>query len=351
MCRIHCLRVIASSLVVSLFTGCSSTAPVTVTASKVASGNSTPGTATAPPISSLGVYAVASGFVTDANWSPDSVIIFPQSTTGRLDDEVPNWEIAGSQVSVDNAGNIYVLTDNEIEVISPMAPLLVASRTLPVGSGAKISAVVDMVASATGEVFVSDGKGIAVFSATATGNVDPVRYIQGYSSSEDGSSRPITPGVIAVDAGDNLYVQNTADSSVVVFAPNDRGSVTPSRTIAGPIARLTSNGSHVMGITTDTAGNLYVLCHCSRPDGSGSDVGVIEFNSTANGNVAPIRFVSAPEMDSSFLGSGIAVDQAGTIYVSGNTRILEFSATASGIVAPSNSVTSAYGSLSGITVH
>jgi len=289
--------------------------------------------------------------VTDRDWSPDSVIIFPQSTTGSLNDEVPNWEIVGSQVSVDNDGNIYVLTDKAIEVIPPIAPLLATSRTLPVGSGTKISAVVDMVASAKGEIFVSDGKGIAVFSATATGSTDPVRYIQGYSQTEEGSSTLITPGLIAVDATDNLYVQNTADSSIVVFGPADRGSVAPSRTIAGALARLTSNGSHVMGITTDTAGNLYVLCQCSRPDGTGSDVGVIEFNPTANGDVAPMRFVGAPEIDSHFPGSGIAVDKAGTIYVSGGVQILEFSATASGVVAASNSVTSAYGSLLGIAVH
>jgi len=208
-----------------------------------------------------------------------------------------------------------------------------------------------MVSSAKGEIFVSDGKGIAVFSASAAGNDDPVRYVQGYSQTDGGPSIPITPGVIAVDALDNLYVQNTADSSIVVFGPTDTGSVAPSRTIAGPDARLTSNGSHVMGITTDTAGNLYVLCQCSRPDGTGSDVGVIEFNPTANGDVAPMRFVGAPEIDSHFPGSGIAVDKAGTIYVSGGVQILEFSATASGVVAASNSVTSAYGSLLGIAVH
>jgi hypothetical protein len=338
------------SLVILIVTGCSSTAAVTPTAGGVGSRGSTSGTTTAPPITSSSIYAVASGFVTDRNWSPDSILIFSNATAGTLDDEVPNWELAGSHVSLDSGGDIYVLRNGEIDVIPPAAPYLSRSRFLLV-PGPKIAAVKDMVASLIGEIFVSDGKGIAVFSASATGNDDPVRYIQGYSQTEGGSSTPITPGVIAVDAADNLYVQNTADSSIVVFGPTDTGSVAPSRTIAGPVARLTSNGSHVMGITTDTAGNLYVLCQCSRPDGSGSDVGVIEFNPTANGNVAPIRFVSAPEMDSSFLGSGIAVDQAGTIYVSGNARILEFSATASGIVAPSNSVTSAYGSLLGIAVH
>jgi hypothetical protein len=324
------------------------------------SGTTPPPGGTAPLFTQPNIYVVWSGVATDKNCSPDSIFIYSQTqtTTGPLNAD--EGEIAGSEVSVDSVGNIYVLLNNQIEVIPPTAPyLLETSRSLPVGPGTKIAAVKDMAASLTGEIFVSDGKGIAVFSATATGNADPARYILGNSQAGSGASTAIVPGVIAVDSADTLYVQNTADSSIVVFGPIDTGTVVPSRTIAGPLAGLTSNGAHVTGMTTDTAGNLYLLCQCSWPGSNGTDFGVLEFSPTANGNVAPIRFVTTPAMDSSYSASGVAVDSAGTIYVSGGAwagaQIFEFSATASGSVAPSNTLTWSYGgyagSLSGIAVH
>jgi hypothetical protein len=311
------------------------------------------GNGSGTPLENL--YLVVSGWATDSEWSPDTIFVFSQTVTGEFGDQQPHWEIAGSQISLDSLGNLYVLTDHEIDVIPPIAPYLERSRNLPIGPGTKIAAVNDMVASLTGEIFISDGSGIAVFGPTATGNADPVRYILGNTQSGGGASTSIVPGLIAVDAADNLYVQNTVDSSIDVFGPTNTGTVIPSRTIAGPLARLTSNGSQITAMTTDGAANLYVLCLCSRQDSSGTDFEVLEFSPTANGNIAPIRFVTTPAMNSNYFGSGVAVDSAGTIYVSGGagtgTQVFEFSATASGSVAPSNTVTSTYGgALSGIAV-
>ena len=149
-----------------------------------------------------------------------------------------------------------------------------------------------------------------------------------------------------MDSSDNLYVQNTADSSVVVFGRTDTGTVVPARTIAGPLTHLTGDGYHyVPGMTTDALGNLYVLCFFSVNDCSGrNDFGVFEFSPTANGNVAATRYVTAPDMYPWTGGDGIAVDSAGTIYVSSGTphgtqTLFEFSASATGSVAPTNTVT------------
>ena len=103
-------------------------------------------------------------------------------------------------------------------------------------------------------------------------------------------------------------------------------------------------------MTTDTVGNLYVLCLCAGTDGTGSsDFGVFEFDPAANGNVAPIRYVSAPEMYPYFGNDSVAVDSAGTIYVSAIypnftptssvPAVFEFSASDSGTVAPLKTVT------------
>jgi hypothetical protein len=252
---------------------------------------------------------------------------------------------------VDGAGNIYVVAVNNnnssykvtsINVYSPDSPTGKPVRSLPVGPGTKISAVTRMVASATGEIFVSDGNGIAVFSSTATGDADPVRYILGNSQPGGGSSTAIVPGYsIAVDSSDNLYVLNTLDSSIVVFGPTDTGTVVPSRTIAGPLTQITS--PYYTDMATDALGDLYVLCYCVRTTGLNA-FGVLEFGPTANGNVAPMRYVTTPGMDTEYEGTGVAVDSAGTIYVMASRvlsqgAVFEFPATASGSVTPSKVLT------------
>lgn len=291
-----------------------------------------------------------------------SVGVFPLTASGS---SAPYLEIPGSNVSVDGVGNIYVLDHNGpsvntvtgISVYSPDSPTGKPVRSLPVGPGTKISAAKAMVASAGGEIFVSDGQGLAVFSPTATGDADPVRYILGNTQSGGGASTAIIPGFIAVDNADTLYVQNTVDSSIVVFGPTDTGTVVPSRTIAGPLTQLPGTGPGYNWMATDAPGNLYVLCYC-RPTGL-NPFGVLEFGPTADGNVAPMRYVTTPGMDGDYDGVGVAVDSDGTIYVNAaivNTdtkTVFEFPSTASGSVTPSSTFSSPGwdGSYGGIAVH
>jgi hypothetical protein len=153
-----------------------------------------------------------------------------------------------------------------------------------------------------------------------------------------------------VDGSDNLYVQNNSDSTIVVFGPTDTGYAVPARTISGPLTRVSGIGNYITGMSTDTVGNLYVLCLCKGTDGTGRyDFGVFEFDSAANGNVAPIRYVSAPQMYPYFGNDSVAVDSAGTIYVSAIypnftptmsvPAVFEFSASDSGTVTPLKTVT------------
>ena len=359
----HLRRFVLSCCAISVLGGCSSCNTVTKLSSAASPSGGTPPVVTTPSGANLpgSIYVVVPNVTTDNNEPASWIFIFSQSTTGSLDDEVQNWEIVGSQVSVDSAGNIYILRGSEIVVIPPNPPFLQVARSLPVGSGTKISSVVNMTASAAGEIFVSDGQGIGVFSATATGNADPTRYIMGSSQPLAGSSTAITPGLIAVDSSDNLYVQNTADSSVDVFGPTDTGNVVPARIIAGPLTHLTgpvseSGVSPIQGMATDAAGDLYVLCLCARADG-GTDFGVYEFGPTAKGNVAPIRFVTDPRMHANGNQNGVAVDSAGTIYVSTGTAtgpgtIFEFPSSPTDTTTASNTVAVLYGSsVAGIAVH
>ena len=283
----------------------------------------------------------------DSTGPGPSVLVFPQTANGETN---VTLEIQGGQVSLDGAGNVYVLAGSSINEYSANSLNGSPTRSLTVGPGTEVSTVQDVMASSTGEIFVSDSNGIAVFSPTATGIASPLRYILGPSQSTGGSTSVFSPGFITVDGSDNLYVQNISDSTIVVFGPTDTGHVVPARTISGPLTRVSGSGNYITGMTTDTIGNLYVLCVCMGTDGTGRyDFGVFEFDPAANGNIAPIRYVSAPKMYP-FLGNdSVAVDSAGTIYVSAIypnftptlsvPAVFEFSASDSGTVTPLKTVT------------
>jgi hypothetical protein len=152
-------------------------------------------------------------------------------------------------------------------------------------------------------------------------------------------------GRFAVDSQDNLYVENTVNSSVTVFGPTDTGTVVPSRTIAG---KLSGPGTHFnFGMATDSSGNLYVLCVCAQGDGNGGNAFIAyEFGPQANGDDPPIRSVTSLSMYPWSGGPGLAVDSDGVLFITagppigGTQTVFEFSSGASGSAAPINIVTS-----------
>lgn len=242
--------------------------------------------------------------------------------------------LEGCFPAVDGRGNIYMLAfhypwgcgdyPSSIDVYPPDAVGGTSIRSLRVGPGMKITSVTDLAVSPSGEIFINDGSGIAVFSATANGSDAPVRYIQW----DGGGQAPLTPGYIAVDANDNLYVQN--GESIAVFGPHDHGLVVPSRVISGPHTQLAAPGR----MTTDGKGNLYVTAGSETYLG----VGLLEFSNNASGDAVPLRYVYSTEMANFDGFLGVAVDSSGLIYIRATDpycgAIFVFAADASGDTAP-----------------
>ena len=100
----------------------------------------------------------------------------------------------------------------------------------------------------------------------------------------------------------------------------------------------------IYSMSTDVSGNLYVFCYCSNPSTPQDDVVVLEYAPSAAGNAPPIRWVTDPAIDPNTGGDGIAVDAAGTIYLSSGTEhgiqtVFEFATLQSGTVTAANTVT------------
>jgi hypothetical protein len=285
-------------------------------------------------------------YVVQAAHNPISTLVFPLTAGAGSS---PSYEIAGSQVAVDGAGNIYVLiqdpypsfTVHGINVYAAAAPTGRPIRSLPVGPGTKIADARVLAVSKAGEIYVYDGTGIAVFDATATGDTDPARYIQGVPTPGVEGPGKIWANYMTVDAAGNLYVAGNGYIPIVVYGPKDTGPVVPMRTIAGDQTSMTTacQGYAMVGMTANDAGEIYVLyvCYPTRTT-SDTPVTLYKFAAGANGNVAPeksLTIQSAPHF-----ATGLAMDSAGNIYVNTGYAVLEYASGASGNAMPSNTLTS-----------
>ncbi|HEV2323965.1 MAG TPA: hypothetical protein VGS10_08435 [Terracidiphilus sp.] len=329
MRRIDFHNLLLCGSAMALLAGCSQP----MTPNEATTPGSSP-TGNLPPSSSDPVYSVGvslsrpSVIVGTNGWGPTEVYHATDSGSAA-----PYASLEGCFPAMDGQGNVYMLAfyfpwgcgyfPSNIEVYSPDAVGGAGIRSLPVGPGTKITNVIDMAVSLSGEIFVNDGSGVAVFSATANGSDAPVRYIQW----NGGAQSQATPGYIAVDGNDNLYVQN--GGSIAVFGPNVTGLVVPSRVISGPHTQLAG----LSRMTTDIQGNLYVT---TGGDAFGK-AGVLEFAADADGDAMPLRSISSKM--SNFDGFlGVAVDSSGLIYIRTTDpycgAVFVFAADASGNTTP-----------------
>jgi DNA-binding beta-propeller fold protein YncE len=123
---------------------------------------------------------------------------------------------------------------------------------------------------------------VLVFKADASGEVPPLRAIQGTRT------RLVRPHTVAVDPVNNEIL--TADPSmraIVVFDRLANGNVAAKRVISGPKTGLLD----IVGLDVDPIRNVIVAA--SRK-GNGDKVGLLVFDRLANGDVEPKRFIGGP---------------------------------------------------------
>ena len=156
---------------------------------------------------------------------------------------------------------------------------------------------------------------VLVFKADASGEVPPLRAIQGTRT------RLVRPHTVAVDPVNNEIL--TADPSmraVVVFDRMANGNVAPKRVISGEQTGLLD----IVGLDVDPIRNVIVAA--SRK-GNGDKVGLFVFDRLANGNVAPKQFIGGPNSKLAHFRQ-VAIDPAtGNIFLAQqNTRMKQMEA-------------------------
>jgi hypothetical protein len=162
---------------------------------------------------------------------------------------------------------------------------------------------------------VALGGAVLVFKGDASGEVPPVRAIQGTRT------RLVRPHTVAVDPVNNEIL--TADPSmraIVVFDRTANGNVSPKRVISGPKTGLLD----IVGLDVDPIRNVIVAA--SRK-GNGEKVGIFVFDRLATGDIEPKQFIGGPNSKLAHFRQ-VAIDPGtGNIFLAQqNTRMKQMEA-------------------------
>jgi DNA-binding beta-propeller fold protein YncE len=247
-------------------------------------------TPTEPPAADEGVYV--------ADTSSKTLLGFTDGTSGS---STPLVDIAGSSTYLDQATSAFA---------DAKGNMWVAEQVDSTGSSAVLE-----------------------WKAGSNGNAVPTRRI--YGQGPNGASD------VVVDSAGNIYVLETNESQIAVFAPTANGTATPVRTFTASIF----NGP--VSFALDPAEkNLYV----TNTDQSGTPE-ILIFPVTSKGTVTPKEITSSNDAPaSSYMFSGISLDRSGNVFVGASPEgsydgeIFEFPAGKTGNVTPIRAIDDAYGS-------
>jgi len=122
------------------------------------------------------------------------------------------------------------------------------------------------------------------FKGGASGEVPPLRVVQGPRT------QLMRPETVAIDAKhDELVVGDPAARAVMVYRRDANGDMAPLRVLQGPRTKL----HQVVGVAVDPGRDLIVVSTYSRAQGG--ITGLLVFNRTDNGDVAPRAIIGGPQ--------------------------------------------------------
>jgi len=156
---------------------------------------------------------------------------------------------------------------------------------------------------------------VLVFKADATGEVPPLRAIQGTRT------RLVRPHTVAVDPVNNeILTADPSSRAIFVFDRTASGNVAPKRVISGERTGLLD----IVGLDVDPIRNVVVAA--SRK-GNGDKVGLFVFDRLTTGDVPPRQFIGGPNSKLAHFRQ-VAIDPAtGNIFLAQqNTRMKQMEA-------------------------
>jgi hypothetical protein len=231
-----------------------------------------------------------------------------------------------SDVAVDNAGNVYVADANNytIRKVTPAGVVTTIAGTAAsygsangTGSTARFNEPYGVAVDGAGNVYVADLYNNTIRKVTSAGVVTTMAGLAGVSGTNDGTgstARFNYPSGVALDSAGNIYVADAQNNTI--------RKVTPARVVTTLAGLVGSHGNvdgvgnaaqfqNPMGVTVDSAGNVYVGGGAGGTIRKVTSVGVVTtlaggYPGNSDGTGSNALF---------FFPYGVAVDSAGNVYV------------------------------------
>lgn len=259
-------------------------------------------------------------------------------------------------VAVDAAGNLYVADQGNHTIRKIMAGGAVTTLAGlagrfgtddGTGAAARFRSPAGLAVDRAGNVFVADTSNQTIRKITAAGEVTTAAGIPGMGGSLDGTTATASfrrPSAIAVDRAGNLFVVDHDNETIREIAID--GKVTTVAGTPGDLGHADGVGPAAQfafpsGIAVDDAGALYVADNANNTIRKivGRTVTTLAGRALERGSDdgAMARFASP---------AGIAVDAAGVVYVVDGTQALR--TIAAGVVATRAGARSHLGSADGV---
>lgn len=240
-------------------------------------------------------------------------------------------------MTVDSAGTLYVTSNDTVLVVAPAGGVstLASGSVDGTGAAARFLGPAGVAADSVGNIYIADG-GTTIRKITLAGAVTTLAGAAGYYGSADGTgvlARFSGTSGVAIDSAGNIYV---ADTSNVIRKVTSAGVVSTLAGTAGMSGRADGIGAAARfyqpeGVAVDSAGDVYVAdtrnCTLRKitPAGVVSTLaGTGGMCGSADGTGAAARFDQP---------GGIAVDNAGNVYVADTSNQTIRKVTPMGVVS------------------
>jgi hypothetical protein len=270
---------------------------------------------------------IATGAVTTIAGSPRKTgSANGMGSSARFDDPVG--------VGTDSSGNVYVADsgNNTIRMVTPAGVVTTLAGSAGstgsidgTGASARFNFPSGVAVDSTDDIFVADSGNDTIREISPALAVSTIAGAAGQEENIDGlalNARFDTPGDIALDSSDVLYIADTGNNTVRRFVQGSLSAPTGSVTVPPPSSPITAGSSTTMSVNVPTAGAgallQWELNGVAIPGATGSTYS-IPIAGTADAGAYSV--VASNEAGSTPLS-------AGTLQVTANTWLANLSARA-----------------------
>ena len=151
---------------------------------------------------------------------------------------------------------------------------------------------------------VALGGAVLTLPGGADGGAPPLRVLQGPATGL------VQPDTLYVDVAHDEMIVDSGDDSVLVFPRTATGDTAPIRKLGGPKTQI----RNIYGMSVDSVHNVIVVANRVDLGGRESSDGILIFNRTDSGDVAPRAVIAGPRTGIIKIRQVVVDEERGQIF-------------------------------------